>query len=125
MIIGVILSVFLTHLVHLILNVQFSSELALFIIIVFPIPGLIDWGTQKLLFRKSTTESRLFTGFIIGVALHFISFTGEYYFLTLLIVPFYFSILIILIFLGQKKLVRELNKELTHEPSEELDIGSF
>jgi len=125
MIIGVILSVFLTHLVDLILNVQFSSELALFIIIIFPIPGLIDWGTQKLLFRKSTTESRLFTGFIIGVALHFISFTGEYYFLTLLIVPFYFSILIILIFLGQKKLVRELNKELTHEPSEELDIVSF
>ena len=125
MIIGIILSIFLTHLVQSILNVQFSSELALFIIIVFPIPGLIDWGTQKLLFRKSTTESRLFTGFIIGVALHFISFTGEYYFLTLFIVPFYFSILVILIFLGQKKLVRELNKELTYEPSEELDIGNF
>jgi len=125
MIIGIILSVFLTDLVQSILNVKFSSELALFIIIVFPIPGLIDWGTQKLLFRKSTTESRLFTGFIIGVALHFISFTGEYYFLTLFIVPFYFSILVILIFLGQKKLVRELNKELTYEPSEELDIGNF
>ncbi len=125
MIIGIIISAFLTYLVQLILNVQLSSELALFVIIIFPIPGLIDWGTQKLLFRKSTTESRLFTGFIIGVALHFISFTGQYYFITLLIVPFYFSILVVLIYLGQKKLIRELNKELTHDPSEELDIGSF
>ncbi len=123
MIIGIIMSVFFTYLVQQILGTQFSPELALFIIIVFPIPGLIDWGTQKLLFRTSTTESRLFTGFIIGVAAHFISYTGEYYFLTLIIVTFYFSILIILIFLGQKKLMRELNKELTQEPTEELDFG--
>jgi len=122
MIIGIIISAFLTYLVQLIFKVQLSSELALFVIIIFPIPGLIDWGTQKLLFRKSTTESRLFTGFIIGVALHFISFTGEYYFLTLMIVPFYFSILVILIFLGQKKLIKELNKELTQEPTGEFDF---
>jgi len=125
MIIGIILSIFFTDIVQQILGTQFNPELALFIIIIFPIPGLIDWGTQKLLFRKSTTESRLFTGFIIGVALHFISYTGEYYFITLFIVPFYFIILFILIFLGQKKLTRELNKELTYEPSEELDIGSI
>jgi uncharacterized membrane protein len=125
MIIGIILSIFFTDIVQQILGTQFNPELALFIIIIFPIPGLIDWGTQKLLFRKSTTESRLFTGFIIGVALHFISYTGEYYFITLFIVPFYFIILLILIFLGQKKLTRELNKELTHDPSEELDIGSI
>ena len=123
MIIGIIMSIFFTHLVQQILGAQFNSELALFIIIIFPIPGLIDWGTQKLLFRTSTTESRLFTGFIIGVAAHFISYTGKYYFLTLIIVTIYFSILIILIFLGQKKLIRELNKELTHEPTEELDFG--
>lgn len=123
MIIGIIMSVFFTYLVQQILGTQFNSELALYIVIIFPIPGLIDWGTQKLLFRTSTTESRLFTGFIIGVAAHFISYTGEYYFLTLVIVTIYFSVLIILIFLGQKKLIRELNKELTHEPTEELDFG--
>ena len=116
MVIGIILSLFFTRIV------QLSSELAFLIVIIFPIPGLIDWGTQKLLFRKSTTESRLFTGFIIGVAAHFISLTGEYYFLTLIIVPFYFSILFILVFLGQKKLIRELNKELTQEPTEEFDF---
>ena len=122
MIIGIIISSFFTYLVQLILNAQISAEIALFVIIVFPIPGLIDWGTQKLLFRKSTTESRLFTGFIIGVALHFISFTGEYYFLTLMIIPLYFSVLFILIIFGQKKLVRELKKELTRDLTEELNF---
>ena len=92
MVIGIILSVFFTHLYQLIVNPQFSSELALMVIIICPIPGLIDWGTQKLLLRTSTTESRLFTGFIIGIALHFISFTREYYFFTLVIITVYFGI---------------------------------
>jgi len=122
MVIGIIMSIFFTHIVQQIIDTQFSSEVALFIIIIFPIPGLIDWGTQKLLYRTSTTESRLLTGFIIGVAAHFISFTGEYYFFSLLIVLIYFSVLVILIFFGQKKLVRELNKELTQKPTEEFDF---
>jgi len=122
MIIGIIMSIFFTHLVQQIFDTQFSSEVALLITIIFPIPGLIDWGTQKLLFRTSTTESRLLTGFIIGVAAHFISFTGEYYFLTIFIVTFYFVILIILIFFSQRKLIRELNKELTQDPTEEYDF---
>ena len=121
MIIGIIMSVFFTHLTELIINAQFSAEIALLIIIFFPIPGMIDWGTQKLLFRKSTTESRLLTGFIIGVALHFMSFTKPYYFLTLIIVTIYFVILFLLIFFGQKKLFRELKKELNPLSPEDLD----
>lgn len=115
-VLGVIMSFFFTYLVQQIFNTRFSSEIAFLVIIIFPVPGLIDWGTQKLMLRKSSTGSRLFTGFIIGVAAHFISLTGKYYFLTLLITTIYFSILIILIFFGQKKLLKELNKELTHEP---------
>lgn len=122
MILGIVMSIFFTHLVQQIFDAKFSSEVALLITIIFPIPGLIDWGTQKLSSRTSTTESRLLTGFIIGVAAHFISFTGEYYFLTIFIVTFYFVILIILIFFSQKKLIRELNKELTQDPTEEYDF---
>ena len=121
MIIGIVFSLFFTHLTELIINAQFSAEIALFIIIIFPIPGLIDWGTQKLLFRKSTTESRLITGFIIGVALHFISFTKAYYFLTLIIITIYFCILFLLIFIGQRKLFRKLKKELNPISPEDLD----
>ena len=75
-VLGVIMSIFFTYLIQQIFDTHFSSEIALFVVIIFPIPGLIDWGTQKLLLRKSTTESRLFTGFIIGVAAHFISLTA-------------------------------------------------
>jgi len=122
MIIGMIMSVFFTHLFQLIVNPQFSSELAFIIIVIFPIPGLIDWGTQKLLLRTSTTESRLFTGFIIGIALHFISFTREYYFLTLVIITIYFSIFFLFFYFGQKRLLKELNKELNPVSPEDFEI---
>ncbi|MHA2288576.1 MAG: DUF2085 domain-containing protein [Promethearchaeota archaeon] len=122
MVIGVILSIFFVDLVQSIFNPQFSSEVALLITIIFPIPGLIDWGTQKLRLRTSTTGSRIFTGFIIGVAAYFISFTGEYYFLTIIIVTFYFVVLIILIFFGQRILIREVKKELTPDPTEDFDF---
>jgi len=122
MIIGMIISVFFTHLFQLIVNPQFSSELAFIIIAVFPIPGLIDWGTQKLLLRTSTTESRLFTGFIIGIALHFISFTREYYFLTLVMVTVYFGIFFLFFYFGQKRLLKELNKELNPVSPEDFEV---
>jgi uncharacterized membrane protein len=125
MVIGVIFSVFFVHLVQNIVDTQFSSEVALLITIIFPIPGLIDWGTQKLLLRTSTTGSRVFTGFMIGVAAHFISFTGEYNYLTIITTTFYFVVLIILILYGQKKLIRELKRELTTEPSDEFDYDLF
>jgi len=122
MIIGIIISVFSTHLFQRIVNPQFSSELAFLIIIVFPIPGLIDWGTQKLLLRTSTTESRLFTGFIIGIALHFISFTREYYVLTLVMITVYFVIFFLFFYFGQKRLMKELNKELNPVSPEDFEI---
>jgi len=122
MVIGIILSVFFTYLYQLIVNQQFSSELAFIVIIICPIPGLIDWGTQKLLLRTSTTESRLFTGFIIGIALHFLSFTREYYFLTLVIVTVYFGIFFLFFFFGQKKLLKELDKELNPVSPEDFEI---
>jgi len=122
MIIGIIISIFFTHLFQLIVNPQFSSELAFIIIIVFPIPGLIDWGTQKLLLRTSTTESRLFTGFIIGIALHFISFAREYYALTLVMITVYFVIFFLFFYFGQKRLMKELNKELNPVSPEDFEI---
>ena len=122
MVIGIIISVFFTHLFQLIVNPQFSSELAFIIIVVFPIPGLIDWGTQKLLLRTSTTESRLFTGFIIGIALHFISFTREYYVYTLVLITVYFGIFFLFFYFGQKRLLKELNKELNPVSPDDFEI---
>jgi uncharacterized membrane protein len=114
-IIGGLIALFSTYLTQKILGVEFNAEIALLLCIILPLPGIIDWGTQRLLLRKSTTGSRLFTGFIIGLALHFMSFTYDYYFYTLLILTGYFSIFFLLVFLGHKKEMRLLDEEYEEE----------
>ena len=110
-ILGGLSSLFLTYLLERIFNARVSSEIALIIIIVLPIPGLVDWGTQRLLLRKSTTGSRLFTGFILGSALHFMSFTYKYYFFTVLILISYFTVFFVLVYFGHKREMRLLRDE--------------
>ncbi len=121
-ILGGIISIFLTHLIDLIFNIRLSPEIALIGIICVPIPGLIDWGTQRLLLRKSSTTSRLITGFIIGVGLHLINFTYKYYFITITIITVYFSILFLLMFIGFKKQMRSFREELISISDDEDNI---
>jgi uncharacterized membrane protein len=121
-ILGGLVAVFGTHMLEQIFRTEFSSEIALILIIILPLPGIIDWGTQRLLLRKSTTGSRLFTGFIIGNALHFMSFTYKYYFYTLLILVIYFSVFGALIYFGHKKEMKLLRvKEYPYIPEEETE----
>lgn len=115
-ILGGLSAMFTTYLTAKIFQVEFSAEIALLMCIILPIPGLIDWGTQRLLLRKSTTGSRLFTGFIIGLALYFMSFTYKYYFFTLLILTIYFSIFFLLVFFGHKKEMRLWKEENENFP---------
>ena len=109
-IIGGMIAAFFTHLMERIYNTEFDPELAVLLCIILPIPGLIDWGTQRMLLRKSTTETRLLTGSIIGSALHLMSFTHKYYFFMLFLLVLYFSILFLLMFFGHRKESR-LQKE--------------
>ena len=110
-IVGGLIALFTTYLIFKIYNVEFSAEIALLLCIILPIPGLLDWGTQRLLLRKSTTGSRLLTGFIIGLALHFMSFTYKYFFYTMLILVVYFTIFGLLVFFGHKKEMRLFKEE--------------
>ncbi|MFX0104165.1 MAG: DUF2085 domain-containing protein [Candidatus Hodarchaeota archaeon] len=111
-ILGGLIALFSTYLFQKIYQVNISAEIAIFLCTILPIPGLIDWGTQRLLLRKSTTESRLFTGFIIGLALNFLSFTYKYYFITLLILISYFTIFGLLVFFGHRKEMRLIREEI-------------
>ncbi len=121
MILGGLFAIFTSYMIEKIYNVEFSAEIALLLCIILPMPGIIDWGTQRLLLRKSTTESRLFTGFIIGNALHFMGFTGKYYFYTMLTLVIYFSIFGMLVYFGHKKEMKLLEEELNNlSPEEEL-----
>ncbi len=110
-VIGALFSMFVTYLITLIFNIEISPEIAIAICIILPIPGLVDWGTQRLMLRKSTTESRLFTGFIIGIALHFISFTKPYAGFLFILIIFYFSVFFIMMYFGAKKEMRLWQKE--------------
>ena len=118
-IIGALIALFSTYLIQKIYKVEFSAEIALLLCIILPLPGIIDWGTQRLLLRKSTTESRLFTGFIIGLALHFMSFTYKYYLYTMLILTIYFSVFGLLVYFGHKKEMRLLKEEMVNFSTEE------
>ncbi|MFX0083321.1 MAG: DUF2085 domain-containing protein [Candidatus Hodarchaeota archaeon] len=121
-ILGGLVALFGTHMLEQTFQTEFSSEIALILIIILPLPGIIDWGTQRLLLRKSTTGSRLFTGFIIGNALHFMSFTYKYYFYTLLILITYFSVFGALIYFGHKKEMKLLRlKEYPYISEEETE----
>jgi len=122
-IIGGLIALFTTYLVFKIYDVKFSAEIALLLCIILPIPGLLDWGTQRLLLRKSTTGSRLLTGFIIGLALHFMSFTYKYYLYTMLILVVYFTIFGLLVFFGHKKEMKLLKTEYeSYLPNEQNSI---
>ena len=118
-IIGGLVTLFTTHILENIYNTEFSGEIALILCIVLPIPGLIDWGTQRLLLRKSTTESRIFTGFIIGAALHLMSYTYRYYLYTLLLLTIYFTIFGLLIYFGHKKEMKLLKAEFEEYSTQE------
>jgi uncharacterized membrane protein len=123
-VIGALFSMFITYLITLIFKIDVSPEIALLLCIILPIPGLIDWGTQRLMLRKSTTESRLFTGFIIGIALHYISFTKPYGTFLFLITVLYFGIFFTLMYFGAKKEMRLWKEEwdqLSDESDELLD----
>jgi uncharacterized membrane protein len=111
-IIGALISMFSIHLFELISGANLNPEFAVFLCILLPIIGMIDWGTQKLKYRKSTTESRLITGFMIGIALNLLNFTRQYYFLMLIIITIYFGALFLLMYLGYKREMKKMNKEM-------------
>ena len=111
-IIGALISMFSVHLIELMSGARLNPEIAVILCIILPIIGMIDWGTQKLKYRKSTTESRLITGFLIGVALNLLNFTREYYFFMLIIITIYFGALFLLIYLGYKREMKKLTNDM-------------
>ncbi|MHA1671138.1 MAG: DUF2085 domain-containing protein [Promethearchaeota archaeon] len=111
-IIGALISMFSIHIIELISGAHLNPEIAVILCIILPIIGMIDWGTQKLKYRKSTTESRLITGFLIGIALNLLNFTQEYYFFMLIIITIYFAALFLLIYFGYKRDMKKMTDEM-------------
>ena len=112
LVIGAIISVFVTHVFELIYFRPFNAEISFIICILTPLIALGDWGTQRLLLRKSSTESRLITGFLLGVAWRLLLYTEKYYFIMMIIIAIYFGIMFFLIYLGNRKMIKQVSKDL-------------
>jgi uncharacterized membrane protein len=123
LVIGAIFSLFITHIFELIYFQPFSPEISLIICIIFPLIALSDWGTQRLSLRKSSTKSRLITGILLGVAWRLLLYTEKYYILMLIIIAIYFGIMFFLIYLGNRKMIKQVSKDLDplSEDEEEKD----
>ncbi len=122
-IIGGIVSLFFFYFFEISFNFIINPELAIIICLIFPIPCIIDWGTQKLLFRNSTTESRIITGFLVGISLYFLSFTGKYYFFGIFLVILYFSIVALIMYIGYQKELRKLREKDNDKSSQDGTIN--
>jgi uncharacterized membrane protein len=123
-ILGGLMGIFVFHLIELIFGYTMSPETAVLLCILLPIPGLSDWGTQRLLMRTSDTKLRLFTGFLIGFALHILNFTEDYYFLMIFIIILYFSILGVLMYLGGKREIKRMRENVEKTNSERNELHS-
>ena len=121
LVIGAIFSVFVSHIFELIYLHPLNAELSFIICIIVPLIALGDWGTQRLLLRKSSTESRLITGFLLGVAWRLVFYTERYYFLIMIIISIYFGILFFLIYLGNRKMIKQVRKDLDQLSDDEED----
>lgn len=112
LVIGALISVFITHIFELIYFRPFNAEISFIICIITPLIALGDWGTQRLLLRKSSTTSRLITGFLLGLAWRLLLYTERYYFIMMIIIVIYFGIMFFLIYLGNRKVIKQMRKDL-------------
>lgn len=113
LVIGGVTAIFTTTIIELAFNYEFNPELALLLLFLFPIPAEIDWGTQKLMRRKSSTGSRIFTGILLGSGLHFVKLSQQYFLIGIGFVVFYFGIVFLINHIVHKReaKIEEIHKD--------------
>jgi len=95
---------------------------ALILCIVFTLPALADWGTQKMQYRTSNDIIRLITGLFLGAAIHLLVLAMEKYVVAVIIILVVsFAAFFTMFFLGNRKLrkfIMESMKKPVDEPEE-------
>ncbi|MHA1372184.1 MAG: DUF2085 domain-containing protein, partial [Promethearchaeota archaeon] len=109
---GTIIGILLAYYIIGSFDLAVDPLTALIIDVFMPIPVFLDWGSQHLGLRKSTTVSRLITGATTGVGLYLLSFTfSNFMIYSSLLLIFYFSLLFLIYILGFKLSTRELQDD--------------
>ncbi len=112
---GILLMVFIDYvLLAYNNNVEIISPTVAFILcIVFTLPALADWGTQKLLLRTSNDTIRLITGLFLGAAIHLLTLSVVDYTVGVIIVLVVsFGAFILMFILGNRKLRSSFLKDM-------------
>lgn len=94
-------------------GIALTPETALIVCIITPIPGLVDWGTQTLGYRKSNDVIRIITGIFLGIAIHMLSLTKTLVLEMFILLMVYFSIFFVIYSIPRRKLLKKLNAPYT------------
>jgi len=99
-----------------------SPTVAFILSIVFTLPALVDWGTQKLLLRTSNNLIRLISGMFLGAAIHLLVLAVEQYVLgVIIILVVFFGAFFVMFFLGNQKLRRFIMKRVNKSVRDDED----
>ncbi|MCF2141878.1 MAG: DUF2085 domain-containing protein [Candidatus Lokiarchaeota archaeon] len=115
MIFGVIFTFFLSFIIFHDFNMNLNTSLAFWLGTILPIFPLLDWGLQALQIRKATTQSRLFTGFILGVSMQLIPFALGETFYYIFVVVGYFTVFGVLFYFRTRLAQKEADQEALQE----------
>ncbi|HME52680.1 MAG TPA: DUF2085 domain-containing protein [Candidatus Lokiarchaeia archaeon] len=101
---GMLIGLFLSMYGFVVFKITLPPLVALVVDCFLPVPIFIDWGTQRLGFRESTTRSRVVTGAIVGLGFALVPQSSpEYAFASGILLMIYFAIFILLFVVGTRR----------------------
>lgn len=109
---GMLIGVSLFILAAFTFKIEVPSLVALISCILLPLPIFIDWGTQSLTKRKSTTKSRLMTGALAGLGIFLLTYsTRDYLILSAIALAVYFTLLFTISFIKMRRMAKQMDEE--------------
>ncbi|MHA1728838.1 MAG: DUF2085 domain-containing protein [Promethearchaeota archaeon] len=111
---GILIGIFIETFLYFSSGIIIRPFFAFLLCIIMPLPGLIDWGTQKLIYRRSNDNLRIITGVLLGIAMHMLRFVKEYILGVFLLLLIYFGIFFGISVLGSKKINKNLDLQYSN-----------
>lgn len=109
---GMLIGLFLSIYAFVAFKIALPPLIALIVDCFLPVPIFVDWGTQRLGLRESTTKSRVITGAIVGLGFALVPQASPDYALeSAILLMTYFVIFISLFVVGTRFVAKENDDE--------------
>lgn len=120
---GMVVGVISVLIISDLFQIAIAPEIALWLCIILPAPGLVIWSIQKWGFWTDKTPSRLVNGAALGCSIYMLTQTRPYILEMTLILVIYFVIFYAMMFGGtyyqRKKMLGEIEESLRLHPQNE------